>query len=173
MALCLYKHNMDKYISRKIDAEVLVEKLQRALILEIIGIKKYFKSIYNMEGPERASLSTEMEEIMHQEMKHCHKLAMRISELGGEVEWDGENSGVECPENNCTYKHILYHMSLEEELMDVYHNILEYTENRDAVTHYMVSKIMHDEARHYEQLESFKEDIDHMNYHIKNNIYGK
>jgi bacterioferritin (cytochrome b1) len=162
---------MIKYLSRKVDPEYLIEKLQQALILEICGIKKYFKSIYNMEGPERASIAEEMQEIMHQEMKHCRKLADRICELGGEVDWEHDVvDKIPCPENNCTYKHLECHMKIEEQLMDLYYAILEYTENKDNTTHYIISKIMNDEERHYEELESFKEDIDHMNKHAAEHL---
>jgi bacterioferritin (cytochrome b1) len=103
-----------------------------------------------MKGTIRPAVAKTMRHIIAEEMKHCDKLAKRIEELGGRVEWEHSDIGEHAkPGDDCVYKHIRHHQDLETELMDLYNEIIQYTENRDHTTYYVINKIMNDEHHHY------------------------
>jgi bacterioferritin (cytochrome b1) len=103
-----------------------------------------------MKGAVRLPVAKTMRHIINEEMKHCEKLAKRIEELGGRVEWNHDDiKEHEKLADDCVYKHIKHNQQLEEDLMDVYNELLEYTVNRDHTTCYVVNQIMNDEQHHH------------------------
>jgi hypothetical protein len=48
---------------------------------------------------------------MNEEVKHCHKLAKRIEELGGVVEWDHSDIKEHTKlEDNCVIRHVKHNL---------------------------------------------------------------
>jgi bacterioferritin len=154
----------------KIDVNVLIELLNKALADEWLAYYQYWVGAKVVKGPMRPQVEEELKEHAEEELKHANMLAERIVQLGGTpllspAEWEKRsNCSYDSPDNPHVLKILDQNIKGEQCAIDVYNKILQTLRGtNDGITFNMIRKIMEDEVEHEEDLENLKEDIELMN----------
>ena len=150
------------------DADKLIELLNKALADEWLAYYQYWTGAKVAAGPMRGAVTAELEEHAIEELEHAETLVERILQLGGtpllspSAWYDMTNCGYETPED--PYVGVLLEQNIEGEqcAIEVYKDLMTFTEEIDRVTYEMALDIMTDEIEHEEDLQALQEDMEMM-----------
>ncbi len=150
------------------DADKLIELLNKALADEWLAYYQYWIGAKVAAGPMRGAVTAELEEHAIEELDHAMRLVERILQLGGTPllspsDWyDMTNCGYETPED--PYVGVLLEQNIEGEqcAIEVYKDLMTFTEDIDRVTYEMALEIMTEEIEHEEDLQALQEDMELM-----------
>jgi len=150
------------------DADELIELLNKALADEWLAYYQYWIGAKVAAGPMRGAVTAELEEHATEELEHALMLVERILQLGGtpllspSAWYDMTNCGYETPED--PYVGVLLEQNIEGEqcAIEVYKELMDFTEAIDRVTYEMALTIMTDEIEHEEDLQALQEDMELM-----------
>jgi bacterioferritin len=150
------------------DADKLIELLNKALADEWLAYYQYWIGAKVAAGPMRGAVTAELEEHAIEELDHAMRLVERILQLGGTPllspsDWyDMTNCGYETPED--PYVGVLLEQNIEGEqcAIEVYKDLMTFTEDIDRVTYEMALDIMTEEIEHEEDLQALQEDMELM-----------
>jgi bacterioferritin len=150
------------------DAEKLVEQLNKALGDEWLAYYQYWIGAKVAKGPMRGAVAVELEEHATEELGHALLLVDRILQLGGtplltpEDWYKVTNCGYEAPED--PHVEVLLEQNIQGEqcAIDVYKALADLTKDTDPVTYELALQIMTDEIEHEEDLQALQEDIELM-----------
>lgn len=147
------------------DTDKLIEMLNKALADEWLAYYQYWTGAKVAAGPMRGAVTMELEEHAAEELMHAEMLAERIMTLGGTPllspkDWfEMTNCGYETPED--PYVGVLLEQNIEGEqcAIQVYKDLMDFTEGKDPVTYELALEIMTDEIEHEEDLQALQEDM--------------
>jgi len=150
------------------DVDQLIELLNKALADEWLAYYQYWMGAKVAAGPMRGAVTAELEEHATEELEHAMILVERILQLGGtpllspEDWFDMTNCGYETPED--PYVGVLLEQNIagEQCAIEVYKDMMDFTEGKDPVTYEMALQIMTDEIEHEEDLQALQEDMELM-----------
>jgi bacterioferritin len=150
------------------DVDQLIELLNKALADEWLAYYQYWMGAKVAAGPMRGAVTVELEEHAAEELQHAMMLVERILQLGGTPllspkDWfDKTNCGYETPED--PYVGVLLEQNIagEQCAIEVYKEMMDFTEGKDPVTYEMALQIMTDEIEHEEDLQALQEDMELM-----------
>ena len=148
-----------------VDVDQLIELLNKALADEWLAYYQYWMGAKVAAGPMRGAVTAELEEHADEELQHAMMLVERILQLGGTpllspTDWfDMSNCGYETPED--PYVGVLLEQNIagEQCAIEVYKDLMAFTEGKDPVTYEMALQIMTDELEHEEDLQALQEDM--------------
>jgi len=148
------------------DAERIVGLLNRALADEWLAYYQYWVGSKVAKGPLRPNVTAELAEHAGEELEHANMLAERIIQLGGtplvspvEIE-KHKNCDYEAPSDPHTVRLLEQNIKGEQCAIEVYNKLLHEIKGAgDYITFNMVRKILEDEVKHEEDLQSLLEDI--------------
>jgi bacterioferritin len=147
------------------DVDKLIELLNKALADEWLAYYQYWMGAKVAVGPMRGAVTAELEEHATEELEHAMTLVERILQLGGTPllspqDWfEMTNCGYETPED--PYVGVLLEQNIagEQCAIEVYKEMMDFTEGKDPVTYEMALEIMTDEIEHEEDLQALQEDM--------------
>lgn len=147
------------------DVDKLIELLNKALADEWLAYYQYWTGAKVAVGPMRGAVVAELEEHAIEELEHAVMLVERILQLGGTPllsprDWfEMGNCDYETPED--PYVGVLLEQNIagEQCAIKVYHELMEFTKDRDPVTYEMALEIMTDEIEHEDELQALQEDM--------------
>ncbi len=150
------------------DVDQLIELLNKALADEWLAYYQYWMGAKVAAGPMRGAVTVELEEHATEELQHAMMLVERILQLGGTPllspkDWfDQTNCGYEMPDD--PYVGVLLEQNIagEQCAIEVYKEMMDFTEGKDPVTYEMALQIMTDEIEHEEDLQALQEDMELM-----------
>ena len=147
------------------DAGKLVEMLNRALADEWLAYYQYWTGARVAAGPMRGAVTAELGEHAEEELEHADMLAKRILQLGGTPllspqDWfEMTNCGYETPGDSYVGKLLEQNIKGEQCAIQVYKDLMDFTEKIDPVSYELALEIMTDEIEHEEDLQALQEDI--------------
>jgi bacterioferritin len=147
------------------DVDQLIELMNKALADEWLAYYQYWMGAKVAVGPMRGAVTAELEEHATEELEHAMTLVERILQLGGTPllspqDWfEMTNCGYETPED--PYVGVLLEQNIagEQCAIEVYKEMMDFTEGKDPVTYEMALEIMTDEIEHEEDLQALQEDM--------------
>ena len=158
--------------------DILIQKLTNAYMEEICAFYAYFTALPYLVGKERTNVQKFYEESAKDELyDHASWILRRISELGG-IPTDALNIAslkdtehkyivpaiIEGTQQIDVYQSLLDNQQAEQNAIQTYRDIEEYTRNIDVVTNDKIKHILADEIEHLQEIEDFLADYDVITY---------
>jgi bacterioferritin len=138
------------------DRERVIEVLNDALATELVCVLRYKRHYYTAQGLDAAPVAAEFLQHATEEQQHADQIAMRITQLQGEPNFD--------PEGLATRSHSQYDTSsdllemVKEDLVaeriaiQSYNEIIKWLGNDDPTTRRMMETILAVEEEHADDL---------------------
>ncbi|MFO8062936.1 MAG: ferritin-like domain-containing protein [bacterium] len=148
-----------------LDVDKLIEKLNKALADEWLAYYQYWIGAKIVNGPLRGDAEAELLEHSQDELRHAEMIADRIDQLGGTPvlepkQWyEITNCGYEVPKDPYIEEILKQNIKGEQCAIDVYKELVDYTEGKDQITYNIALEIMRDEVEHEDDLEAILEDL--------------
>jgi bacterioferritin len=145
------------------DRERVIEVLNEALATEIVCVLRYKRHYFTATGLNAAPVAAEFLQHANEEQTHADQIALRITQLQGEPNFD--------PEGLATRSHSEYDAStglldmVKEDLVaervaiESYSEIIRWLGDNDSTTRRMLEDILSVEEEHADDLLSILEDI--------------
>jgi len=145
----------------KADRAAVVKILNEALATEIVCVLRYKRHYFMASGLNAPVAAAEFLEHANQEQMHADQLAHRITQLGGEPNFDPEGlasrSHAEYVEGDNLTEMIKEDLVAERIAIDSYREIIAYLGNDDPTTRRMMEEILATEEEHADDLVSLLE----------------
>lgn len=142
--------------SYKADRDTVVKILNEALATELVCVLRYKRHYYMSEGFNARGAQDEFLEHAQQEQDHADQIAERITQLGGEPDFDPDGlhtrSHAEYVEGETVMDMIKEDLIAERIAIDSYREIIDYLGNDDPVTRRMLEDILATEEEHADDL---------------------
>lgn len=145
------------------DRERVVQVLNEALATELVCVLRYKRHYYTATGLNAAPVAAEFLQHANEEQGHADQLALRITQLQGEPNFD--------PEGLATRSHAEYDASLDllemvkEDLVaervaiESYSEVIAWLGSHDPTTRRLLEDILAVEEEHADDLLSILEDM--------------
>ncbi len=145
------------------DRERVIEVLNEALATEIVCVLRYKRHYYTATGVNASQAAAEFLEHANDEQGHVDQIALRITQLQGEPNFD--------PEGLATRSHSTYDQESDLEAMikedlvaeriaiESYNQIIRWLGDKDPVTRRMMEDILAVEEEHADDLLSLLNDM--------------
>ncbi len=150
----------------KLDVAKLLEMLNKALADEWLAYYQYWIGAKVAEGMMREAVVGELTEHANDELRHAGMLVNRILQLDGTPilkpnDWfTMTNCGYDAPEDFNVKPIVKQNIKGEQCAIDVYNELLKFTEGKDVVTYHIALEILTDEIEHEDDLQTLLEDIE-------------
>ena len=142
--------------SYKADRETVIKILNEALATELVCVLRYKRHYYMAEGFNAKGAQQEFLEHAQQEQQHADQIAARITQLGGEPDFNPEGlhmrSHAEYVEGESVMDMIKEDLIAERIAIDSYREIIAYLGSDDPVTRRMLEEILATEEEHADDL---------------------
>lgn len=151
-----------------LDVDQLVSELNKAFADEWLAYYQYWIGAKVVKGPMKDNLIAELVQHATDELRHADMVANRIIQLGGtpilkpEDWYQHTNCGYDPPDDEYVKSIIQQNIKGEQCAIGVYKKIMDFTKDKDMVTHNMALQILEDEVEHEEDLQSLQEDLELM-----------
>ncbi|PLW83840.1 bacterioferritin [Kineobactrum sediminis] len=140
------------------DRETVLKVLNEALATELVCVLRYKRHYYMAEGLNAQAAQHEFLEHAEEEQQHADQIAERITQLGGEPDFNPDNltsrSHAEYKEGNSLADMIKEDLIAERIAIESYREFIVYLGNDDPVTRRMMEDILATEEEHADDLVS-------------------
>jgi bacterioferritin len=147
----------------KADLETVLRVLNEALATEIVCVLRYKRHHYMAKGLNAQSIADEFNEHAAEEQSHADQIAQRISELGGEPNFNPDGltarSHSEYVEGNTLTDMIKEDLVAERIAIESYGEIIRYLGDNDPTSRRMMEEILAKEEEHAEDMRSLIERV--------------
>ncbi len=134
------------------DRETVLRLLNEALATEIVCVLRYKRHYYMAQGPNSKGVSAEFLEHANEEQGHADMLAQRITELGGEPNFNPEGmlsrSHSEYVEATTLMEMVKEDLVAERIAVESYSEMIRYIGDKDSTTRRMLEEILAKEEEH-------------------------
>ncbi len=145
------------------DVETVVRLLNEALATEIVCVLRYKRHYYMASGIHAQAVATEFLEHAGEEQQHADMIAQRITQLGGEPDFNPEGlktrSHSEYVEGTTLLDMIREDLVAERVAIESYSEIVRYLGTRDPTTRRLMEEILAKEEEHAEDLRTLSETL--------------
>jgi bacterioferritin len=147
----------------KADLETVLKVLNEALATEIVCVLRYKRHHYMAKGLSAQSVADEFAEHAAEEQSHADSIAQRISELGGEPNFNPEGlaarSHSEYVEGDSLTGMIKEDLVAERIAIESYSEIIRYLGENDPTSRRLMEEILAKEEEHAEDMLSLLERV--------------
>lgn len=147
----------------KADVDTVVRVLNEALATEIVCVLRYKRHHFMAKGLNAQSVADEFAEHANEEQGHADLIAQRITELGGEPNFNPEGlasrSHSEYKEGNTLTDMIKEDLVAERIAIESYSEIIRYLGNDDPTSRRVMEEILAKEEEHAEDMLSLIERV--------------
>jgi len=147
------------------DLETVVRLLNEALATEIVCVLRYKRHYYMASGIHAQAVADEFLEHAGEEQEHADQIAQRITQLGGEPNFDPQGlrtrSHSEYVEGTTLLDMIREDLVAERIAIESYSEIVRYLGSKDPTTRRMLEGILAKEEEHAEDLRTLNETLSH------------
>ncbi len=147
----------------KADLETSLRVLNEALATEIVCVLRYKRHQYMARGLNAAAVADEFAEHAAEEQSHADQLAERITQLGGEPNFNPEGlttrSHSEYVEGKTLADMIKEDLVAERIAIESYSEIIRYFGNNDPTSRRLMEEILAKEEEHAEDMLSLIERV--------------
>ena len=144
------------------DRDTVVKLLNEALATEIVCTLRYKRHYFMAKGIHSEAVAAEFQEHAAEEQQHADQIAERITQLGGEPDFNPEvltkRSHAEYVEGDSLEDMIKEDLVAERIAIDSYREMIEYLGSQDVTTRRMMEGILAKEEEHADDLASLLED---------------
>jgi len=138
------------------DLETVVRLLNEALATEIVCVLRYKRHYYMASGIHAQAVADEFLEHAGEEQEHADMIAQRITQLGGEPNFDPQGlrmrSHSEYVEGTTLLDMIREDLVAERIAIESYGEIVRYLGTKDPTTRRLMEQILAKEEEHAEDL---------------------
>jgi len=138
------------------DRVTVIRLLNEALATEIVCVLRYKRHYFMADGIHAQAVAQEFLEHANEEQGHADQIARRITELGGEPDFDPKGlatkSHSEYVEGTTLVDMIREDLVAERIAIDSYGEMVRYLGNDDPTTRRMIEAILANEEEHAEDL---------------------
>ena len=160
------RHNVDQGAVTEgyaADREEILRLLNESLATELVCTLRYKRHYYMATGLKASTAADEFLEHANQEMQHADKLAERITQLGGEPDFNPDNlsrnSHAQYVAGN-TLKEMVYEDLVAERIaIDSYREIIQYIGESDPTTRRIFEDILAQEEEHADDMADILADL--------------
>ena len=142
----------------KADLDAVVKVLNQALATEIVCVLRYKRHQFMAKGLSAQSVADEFAEHAREEQTHADSIAQRITELGGEPDFNPEGlaarSHSEYVAGNSLTDMIKEDLVAERVAIESYSEIIRYLGENDPTSRRMMEEILAKEEEHAEDMVS-------------------
>jgi bacterioferritin len=142
----------------KADLDTVIKLLNEALATEIVCVLRYRRHYFMAEGINAQSVAAEFLQHANEEQAHADEIAARITQLGGEPNFDPDGltsrSHAEYVEGKTLVDMIREDLVAERIAIDSYGEMIRYIGNDDPTTRRMLEGILAMEEEHADDLNS-------------------
>ena len=147
------------------DLETVVRLLNEALATEIVCVLRYKRHYYMASGIHAQAVADEFLEHAGEEQEHADQIAQRITQLGGEPNFDPQGlrtrSHSEYVEGTTLLDMIREDLVAERIAIESYSEMVRYLGSKDPTTRRMLEGILAKEEEHAEDLRTLNETLSH------------
>jgi len=147
------------------DLETVVRLLNEALATEIVCVLRYKRHYYMASGIHAQAVADEFLEHAGEEQEHADMIAQRITQLGGEPNFDPQGlrtrSHSEYVEGTTLLDMIREDLVAERIAIESYGEIVRYLGTKDPTTRRLMEQILAKEEEHAEDLRTLNETLSH------------
>ena len=147
------------------DLETVVRLLNEALATEIVCVLRYKRHYYMASGIHAQAVADEFLEHAGEEQEHADMIAQRITQLGGEPNFDPQGlrtrSHSEYVEGTTLLEMIREDLVAERIAIESYGEIVRYLGTKDPTTRRLMEQILAKEEEHAEDLRTLSETLSH------------
>jgi bacterioferritin len=147
----------------KADLETVLRVLNEALATEIVCVLRYKRHQFMAKGLNAQSVADEFMEHAAEEQTHADSIAQRITELGGEPNFNPEGltarSHSEYVEGNTLTDMIKEDLVAERIAIESYSEIIRYLGDNDPTSRRLMEEILAKEEEHAEDMRSLIERV--------------
>jgi len=140
----------------KADLDAVVKVLNQALATEIVCVLRYKRHQFMAKGLSAQSVADEFAEHAREEQTHADSIAQRITELGGEPDFNPEGlaarSHSEYVAGNSLTDMIKEDLVAERVAIESYSEIIRYLGENDPTSRRMMEEILAKEEEHAEDM---------------------
>ena len=145
------------------DREEIIRLLNASLATELVCVLRYKRHYFMASGLKAAVAAEEFLEHATQEAEHADKLAERIVQLGGELEFNpdllSKNSHAQYVAGT-TLKEMVYEDLVAERIaVDSYREIIQYIGEKDPTTRRIFEDILAQEEEHADDMADILKDL--------------
>lgn len=146
-----------------LDKETVIRLLNEALATEIVCILRYKRHYYMATGFKGTTAAAEFLEHANDEQLHADQIALRITQLGGEPNFNPEGlltrSHAEYVEGETLQDMILENLVAERIAIDSYREMIQYMGDKDSTTRIMLEQILASEEEHADDMLALLEGV--------------
>ena len=143
-------------IEYKADCATVLKLLNEALATEIVGTLRYKRHYFMARGPNSKGIADEFMEHWKEEEQHAFMLAERITELGGEPNFNPDGlssrSHAEYIEGKSLQDMLKEDLVAERIAIESYGEIIRYLGDKDPTSRRMMEEILAKEEEHADDL---------------------
>jgi bacterioferritin len=138
----------------------IIELLKKAYFAELETVMSYIANSTNPDGVRAQEIKEALRDDITEELGHAQQFASRIKELYGVVPgslaFHAEQRELQPPEVQTDIVHVIRGViAAETAAIELYEEIMDFTEGVDRVTQDMVIAIVRDEQQHRRLFEGF------------------
>lgn len=146
------------------DRRTIIKILNEALATEIVCVLRYKRHYYMAQGIHAEAVAAEMQEHATQEQVHADRIAERVTQLGGEPDFNPEGltnrSHAEYKEGTSLLDMVKEDLVAERIAIDSYAEIVRYIGDKDPTTRRLMEDILAQEEEHADDLAKLLADLD-------------
>ena len=145
--------------------EVVVKMLNEALATELVCVLRYKRHYFMAMGIHAQSVAEEFAEHATEEQEHADRIAARITQLGGEPDFNPEvlahRSHSQYVEGTSLANMIVEDLVAERIAIESYSDMIHFVGEHDPTTRRMLEEILAKEEEHAEDLASLRGSVGH------------
>ncbi|MBR7828011.1 bacterioferritin [Actinospica sp. MGRD01-02] len=141
-----------------IDVDKVINVLDDVLATEIVCWTRYMRHAISASGINRAQVTAEFTEHAHEELQHAMWAAERISQLGGDPDFDPgtlaerAHTDYTAPAPNDLEQMLRDNLLAERIVIESYQEIIRWIGDADPTTRRLMEKILAEEEEHADDI---------------------
>ncbi|HYG54805.1 MAG TPA: ferritin-like domain-containing protein [Burkholderiales bacterium] len=147
------------------DRDTVVKLLNEALATEIVCVLRYKRHYFMAQGIHAEGVASEFLEHANDEQQHADQIAARITQLGGEPDFNPEGlttrSHAEYVEGDTLEDMIKEDLVAERIAIDSYKEVIAYLGEKDPTSRRLMEEILAKEEEHADDLAGMLEGLGH------------